>query len=141
MADIELIVKIPEEKIVIEYGEVISIGRNNDKELADYIFAGTPLTKSDDCVSREEAIKAIDNVLSEYSIYFLFRDRCTEALMLLPSVQPKPKTNVLDEIRTEIEKECEPCIYEIDFAYKHGLLRTLEIIGKYSKGQTDADSD
>jgi hypothetical protein len=45
MADIELIVKIPEEKIAIEYGKVISIGRNNDKELADYIFAGTPLPK------------------------------------------------------------------------------------------------
>lgn len=40
-----LIIDIPDDKIAIEYGKVVSIGRNNDKELADYIFAGTPLPK------------------------------------------------------------------------------------------------
>ena len=45
--------------------------------------------------------------------------------------------SMLDEIRAEIEKECKPCIYEIDFAYKHGLLRTLEIIDKYRNGDEE----
>lgn len=45
--------------------------------------------------------------------------------------------SMLDEIRDEIKKEGEPCIYEIDFAYKHGLLRALEIIDKYRKGDED----
>lgn len=37
----------------------------------------------------------------------------------------------LKKIRKDIEKECKPCIYEVDFAYKKGLSRTLEIIDKY----------
>lgn len=41
---------------------------------------------------------------------------------------------VLDKIRADIEKECKPSIYEIDFAYKKGLSRALEIIDKYRKG-------
>ena len=76
MADIELVIKIPEEKIVIEYGEVVSIGRNNDKELADYIFAGTPLEKHDAKIIKETV----------------------ESIWGKP-----PYTEVLDKIRAEIE--------------------------------------
>ena len=50
------------------------------------------------------------------------------------AIKALKQESVLDEIRAEIKKEGEPCIYEIDFAYKHGLLRALEIIDKYRKG-------
>lgn len=106
----------------------------------------------DDAISRKEALASIKNLypdmpivnimgtrqkwLEKYAPYF----ECENAIEQLPLVYPQ-NTDVLDKIRAEIEKECEPCIYEIDFAYKHGLLRALEIIDKYRKGQTDADSD
>jgi hypothetical protein len=75
MADIELIVKIPKEKIVIEYGKVISIGRNNDKELADYIFAGTPLPKGHGrLIDADETLKAMDSWDKfGYSCHDMFR--------------------------------------------------------------------
>lgn len=115
MADIELVIKIPEEKIAIEYGEVISIGRNNDKELAGYIFAGTPLTESDDCVSRGQLDKCLyelrmDNIYDmpsfwchdnkDYRViptkYYKGYEQAImdieEKIAKLPSVQPKPKT-------------------------------------------------
>lgn len=46
-------------------------------------------------------------------------------------------SDVLDKIRADIEKECEPCIYEIDFTYKKGLSRALEIIDKYRNGDKE----
>ena len=99
----------------------------------------------DDCVSREEAIKAIDNVLSEYSIYFLFRDRCTEALMLLPSVQPnrekheagrnettvgmtKEKIDILKRLRGKMDDDMLDTFYETKDEEREALSEAIKIL-------------
>lgn len=64
----QIVIDIPDNKIAIEYGKVVSIGRNNDKELADYIFAGTPLPKGHGRLIDADALKKDDEVTEWISI-------------------------------------------------------------------------
>ena len=76
----------------------------------DAIAVGTPLEKHDEEIIKE----TVESIWGK-----------------------QPYNELLDEIRAEIENECEPCIYEIDFAYTNGLSRALEIIDKYKKGDKE----
>ena len=112
----KLIIDIPEEKIVIEYGEVISIGRNNDKELADYIFAGTPLETHD-----EEIIK--ETVASIWG--------------------KPPYTEMLDSIKADIERyqaDCDlSCSDDSNCRTCNNITfgTIYQIIDKYRKGDKE----
>lgn len=77
----------------------------------------------EDCISREKAIIRLSWDLSDVPL-----PKIKESLDKLPSVTPKPKSDVLDEIKAEIEQEYKP---EREHHYGQGLRRALEIIDKY----------
>lgn len=89
----------------------------------------TIVKPSEDCISREEAIKKLKAL--SWTNYDL--DDAAEVLKRLPSVQPK--TDILDKIRTEIEdQKKERCFDDDDmFVYRTGLDDALYIIDKYKE--------
>ena len=108
----------------------------------------------DDAISREAVDKLVNELAEAISDErcWISRGRDTATIMQeildLPSVQPKPKTDVLDKIRAEIEETIqeETVVNMNGGEYEHTESKldsddVLQIINKYRKGQTDADSD
>ena len=96
----------------------------------------------EDCISRAEAIKALEYDLSIEADGGLDKYRTVikdllnaiyntqkKAIEDLPSIQPKPKTDVLDKIRTEIEQE--RVGYPPSADYYKAIMKCLQIIDKY----------
>lgn len=154
MADVELVIKLDH----YAYRDAIAHGGNSGK-LVEAVRKGTPLEKHDEEVIKEtvesiwgkppcdDAIsrQAVDELSKE--LVHTTRDKADflcnfwERLQKLPPVYPQ-NTNVLDKIRAEIEQNAYPIVHGVN---NHELGMTLygilQVIDKYRKGQTDADSD
>ena len=86
-----------------------------------------PTTKENlvvgDCISRQAVLDMAEDMTDQFGNKHRV---VTEGLIsMLPSVTPKPKTDVLDKIKTEIKEELR------FWPLTEGLERALEIIDKY----------
>ncbi len=100
---------------------------DREREMVEHIIGGIqhlssiqPTTKENlvvgDCISRAELLKAVDtwdkfgcdadSKLVPYKdcyVPYIHYDDVVKAIKGMPSIQPKPKTDVLEKIRAEIE--------------------------------------
>ena len=92
----------------------------DDKEWIEMAIEALSAEPCEDCISRAEAIKALEYNLSVEADGGLDKYRTVikdllnaiyntqkKAIEDLPSIQPKPKTDVLDKIRAEIHATAE----------------------------------
>lgn len=127
MADIELVIKIP--TAIYEASQILDVKYEDTIQIPLEVIANaTPLTESDDCVSREAVIKLVKK--GEYDITGKTdNEMFLEEVNKLPSVQPKqnkgdeeiiketvesiwgkpPYTEVPDSIKAEIEQYQADC--------------------------------
>lgn len=94
----------------------------------------------EDAISRQAVLKTLDdmdNVLDVDRTIENYKDLLKECYEVLPSVNPHPKTDMLDKIRAEIEalKNAPPCFDDM-FEYKYAIDDVLAIIDKY-KAETE----
>lgn len=125
----KLVIDIPEEIVEsVKYGNVYIAGtRNNGKtilcKITKAIANATPLTDCTDAISREDAIQALTHF-----------DDSLKRLHELPSVNPtRPKADVLDKIRAEIDKArfIDKDTMTCKNALASGLGVAMKIIDKY----------
>ena len=115
----------------------------------------------EDCISRAEAINAISHAELSFQVesdlnFENYKREVQEiadgilkgqvkAISDLPSIQPKPKTDVLDKIRAEIEQEYN-CLSgtradeTLELGECLGLKMSLKIINKY-KAERNEDKE
>lgn len=94
----------------------------------------------EDCISRA---KLIDKTIKRNSIWIKITDsrgmNLQEIIDELPSIQPKPKTDVLDKIRIEIEQTSKDYEKFGDYRYVDGLWMALGIIDKHKAESEDKE--
>ena len=89
----------------------------------------------EDCISRAEALEAIRRLPNAGIRWFVSAESVFDALLKLQPVTPKPKTDVLDKIRTEIIQM--PTIsFNANDIYKADV---LAIIDKYKTESEDKE--
>ena len=81
----------------------------------------------EDCISREAVLDMVEDMTDQFGVGHRV---VTEGMIsLLPPVTPKPKTDVLDKIRAEIDSAKMPK-NRMSF-FRDGIDTALEIIDKY----------
>ena len=118
--------------------EIIEKVESEIIELADKVLERQPC---EDCISRKLLSDNICEGISCNECSFNEIDDESGCLLQkrldeLPSVQPKPKTDVLDKIRAEIEREYKD---ECEHPYGQGLRRAIEIIDNYKIESEDKE--
>ena len=90
-----------------------------------------------DCISRKALLEEIENEIKagDYEEGYEVDD-IIECIKYADSVQPKPRTDVLDKIRAEIEQEYKA---ESEHPYGQGLRRALQIIDKHKTESEDKE--
>ena len=110
----------------------------------------------EDCISRQAVINGIDNYIEKVQSTGAKDDFISfEELVVkvLPPVTPKPKTDMLDKIRAEIETkfgQCDICEYFENYDYEENdiseyrpignITDILQIIDKY-RAESEARND
>ena len=102
------------------------------------------MNRMNDLISRKALLEEIENGIKAgnyeegYEEYPHINDMddILECIKYADSVQPKPKTDVLDKIRAEIEREYKD---ECEHPYGQGLRRAIEIIDKYKIESEDKE--
>ena len=116
-----------------------------EKALDDFLYNGKSIREwmqiiaSEDCISRQQAIDKMQEMEDEDDEMYgcsipegFDGKRAIEALKTLPSIQPKPKTDVLNKIRAEIlEERLKNTNMEYDKIFELCIL----IIDKYKVGK------
>lgn len=108
-------------------------------EVSKIISKGIPLEECEDCISRAEAIEI--NKKYHGKMPNDINHQIWEEINALPSVQPKPKTDVLDKIRAEIEEKksdiLSDTLSDMDCGIITGLEWAIDIIDKYKAESED----
>ena len=114
------------------------------KEALDMAIKALEQQPCEDCISRKALLEEIENGIKAgnyeegYEEYPHINDMddIIECIKYADSVQPKPRTDVLDKIRAEIEREYKD---ECEHPYGQGLRRAIEIIDKYKIESEDKE--
>ena len=101
-----------------------------------------------DCISRKALLEEIENGIKAgnyeegYEEYPHINDMddIIECIKYADSVQPKPKTDVLDKIRAEIEDLADADAYgDYQQGFSYGLMRAIQIIDKCKAESEDKE--
>lgn len=106
----------------------------DDATLKDIFCMGCEYKEQEpcDCISREAVMEYIKNCTIDLG-YENGTNMVLDAISSMPSIQPKPKTDVLDKIRDEIEQK----IPNVEYDIGNGLAIAISIIDKYTKGEQE----
>ena len=97
-----------------------------------------------DCISRKALLEEIENEIKAGNYEECYEvDDIIECIKYADSVQPKPKTDVLDKIRAEIEEETDRDNHADEYCdgYYDGMRNALAIIDKYKAESEPQERD
>lgn len=123
-----------------DWAEFWGFTRDDYEEFLEMPIKALEQEPCEDCISRAELI---NKTIKRNSIWIKITDsrgmNLQEIIDELPSIQPKPKTDVLDKIRIEIEQTSKDYEKFGDYRYVDGLWMALGIIDKHKAESEDKE--